>query len=57
MNKIKNLVLKKCCICKIPITSLLESNNPAPLGNKKEDRCCNRCNSNFVIPIRLSLTK
>ena len=39
-----------CCICGEPIEGY--GNNPRPY--KHEGRCCNACNSKFVIPARLA---
>ncbi len=37
-----------CCICKLPIDGF--GNNPAPF---KGNRCCDKCNQNYVIPLRI----
>ena len=39
-----------CCICGEPIEGY--GNNPSPY--KHEGRCCDACNSKFVIPARLA---
>lgn len=43
-----------CCFC----GKLCENewgNNPYPVSKKVEDRCCNSCNKNIVIPERIQL--
>jgi len=46
-----------CCVCGNTYTHW--GNNPWPLKNKKgedfgeNDRCCNECNANIVIPARI----
>lgn len=42
-----------CCICGRRFTGL--GNNPAPVFN--EGRCCDKCNDNVVIPVRLHIDK
>lgn len=49
----------RCCICSKIIKSI-ESNNPWPVRNysfigEKENRCCNSCNNDIVIPLRIGL--
>lgn len=39
-----------CCICGEPIEGY--GNNPSPY--KHEGKCCDACNSKFVIPARLA---
>lgn len=39
----------KCCICGKEIEGY--GNNPSPI--KEEGRCCNKCNSDYVIPERI----
>lgn len=39
----------KCCICGKEIEGY--GNNPVPV--KAEGRCCDECNSNYVIPERI----
>ena len=41
----------KCCICKNEIDGF--GNNPQPY--KKRGRCCDDCNSYYVIPYRILL--
>lgn len=41
----------KCCFCGETITNF--GNNPAPACTIPGARCCDDCNSNVVIPIRL----
>lgn len=43
--------LYKCCIC--GITDHGYGNNPDPI--KKKGRCCDECNADQVIPVRLGL--
>lgn len=40
-----------CCICGKPLKNKF-GNNPEPF--KKSGRCCDKCNTEFVIPARLS---
>lgn len=40
-----------CCICKKEING--SGNNPWPLKYKDNERCCDMCNSELVIPLRL----
>lgn len=42
-----------CCICEKQFFGY--GNDPWPVSKKPEDRCCNDCNSNYVIPARLEL--
>jgi hypothetical protein len=44
-----------CCLCGEDIISVLDSNNPWPLSEDEEDRCCGDCNNSKVIPARLKL--
>ncbi len=49
-NQIKeNEKEKKCCICGIAFTGW--GNNPWPV--KKDGRCCDSCNNQYVIPARI----
>lgn len=41
----------ECCICKRLIKGF--GNNPWPLKYKNEERCCDMCNIEVVIPLRL----
>ena len=41
----------KCCLCGGDYDHW--GNNPDPLSNLKGDRCCDKCNSDLVIPTRL----
>ena len=44
----------KCCLCGMPIEGW--GNNPAPI--RERGRCCDDCNSNIIIPLRiLALTR
>lgn len=40
-----------CCLCGTTFTGW--GNNPDPLGDHEDDRCCDDCNANKVIPARL----
>ena len=40
-----------CCICGETFTGW--GNNPWPVCNGEEDRCCDACNEEKVIPARL----
>lgn len=44
-----------CCICGKEFEGY--GNNPWPIGwdvYSEEDRCCNECNTNIVIPARIA---
>lgn len=41
----------KCAICGREINGF--GNNPWPIRTAEEARCCDGCNSEFVIPIRI----
>jgi len=44
----------KCCICGAKMDDKY-GNNPWPIKvESKEDRCCNKCNWNVVIPARVN---
>lgn len=44
----------ECCICgKVVINSY--GNNPWPVNNEANTRCCDDCNSTHVIPARLQM--
>jgi len=47
----------KCCLCGEDIavtpTGWRYGNNPQPLTDNDEDRCCDLCNSTKVIPKRI----
>jgi|OM-RGC.v1.036524910 uncharacterized membrane protein len=56
MNYEKNTeeVKNTCCICGNEFEGY--GNNPRPLSVKTEDDvCCNRCNVEVVLPMRLKL--
>ena len=42
----------KCCICGSEFVGY--GNNPWPVSENEEDRCCDICNSTHVIPARLA---
>lgn len=45
-----------CCICGKEFEGY--GNNPWPIGNdvySEEDRCCDKCNLDYVIPARIAL--
>ena len=46
-----------CCLCneeiKPEISGWQYGHNPAPLGETEDDRCCDSCNYQEVIPARL----
>jgi hypothetical protein len=50
---IKESKIKTCCLCGEPYDGY--GNNPWP--KKDEGRCCNACNTKFVIPARLEQLK
>ena len=41
----------RCCICFKEFKGI--GNNPDPISEKEDDRCCDGCNTNNVIPARL----
>lgn len=41
----------KCCICGKEIVGW--GNNPYPASKKVGDRCCDKCNTEIVIPMRI----
>lgn len=45
--------LTSCCLCGQMFMGL--GNNPWPLSDKEDDRCCNACNEVRVIPARLEM--
>ena len=49
MNKEKNPV---CCICGKECENKW-GNNPYPVVNEEEARCCNECNEKVVVPARI----
>jgi len=52
MKQTKHLK-EKCCICKAPLISVYNANNPAPINDDEGAYCCNSCNNQFVIPLRI----
>lgn len=42
-----------CCFCGNSVG--VWGNNPAPLTTKTDTKCCDDCNSLYVIPARLGL--
>lgn len=42
-----------CCICGNVFTGF--GNNPWPIAEREDARCCDTCNSTVVIPARLDL--
>ncbi len=44
----------KCAICGNEINNEF-GNNPWPVRTNEEDRCCDECNTSFVIPYRIML--
>ena len=44
--------LKKCCICGKEFVGW--GNNPYPVNKDEDARCCDDCNSAFVIPARIA---
>ena len=43
----------KCCICGCQFSG--DGNNPVPVKHNDGEVCCDKCNTNIVIPIRLFL--
>lgn len=41
----------KCCLCGAEIFDY--GNNPWPLNQNEDDRCCDICNEVYVIPARI----
>ena len=41
-----------CCLCGKEYSHF--GNNPWPLTDKEDDRCCDECNDTKVIPARIS---
>jgi len=41
----------KCCICKKEFEGY--GNNPEPINDDEEERCCDDCNGIYVIPARM----
>lgn len=41
----------KCCICGFKFEGF--GNNPWPVSNDPEDRCCDSCNCEKVVPERI----
>jgi hypothetical protein len=50
-SKFKILNDYKCCLCGETFTGY--GNNPFPLSENPEDRCCDTCNILKVIPARI----
>lgn len=48
-----NRATRKCCICGHYIIG--EGNSPAPVEHHDGDVCCDECNANVVVPLRLFL--
>ncbi len=46
----------KCAICGNEINNEF-GNNPWPVRTNEEDRCCDECNTSFVIPYRIMLMR
>ena len=42
---------RTCCLCGDTFIGL--GNNPNPLGNDDDDRCCTDCNNTKVFPTRI----
>jgi len=42
---------QKCCLCEEEMDDM--GNNPEPLMDGPEDRCCDYCNRTKVVPARL----
>ena len=45
----------KCCICGKEFVGW--GNNPYPVNNDPDARCCDDCNMNSVIPARIAVLK
>jgi len=43
---------ESCCLCKATLGRF--GNNPAPLGEREGDQCCDTCNATRVVPARLA---
>lgn len=46
--------MSKCCICGCPLSEF--GNNPWPVSDNENDRCCDACNVKVVIPKRIELS-
>lgn len=46
-------MIKDCCFCGKPIEGF--GNNPTPVSDNPEDRCCDECNIAVVVPARLKM--
>lgn len=44
--------IKVCCICHCEFTGW--GNNPWPVNDEEDARCCDACNEAFVVPARIS---
>ena len=44
----------KCCICGEYFTGW--GNNPWPISDKEEDRCCDMCDTTKVLPARIAMS-
>ena len=49
MEKLDNVYV--CCICGKTFNGY--GNNPYPVSKNENDRCCDKCNLDTVIPARL----
>lgn len=41
----------KCCICGKSFYG--NGNNAYPLMRNRENKCCNECNNDYIIPLRM----
>lgn len=43
--------MKTCSICQSEFAEF--GNNPAPFPSDNDERCCDDCNTRFVVPVRM----
>lgn len=43
----------KCCLCGCDIEGY--GNNPWPLNNDEDARCCDKCNADKILPARMAI--
>ena len=41
----------RCCVCGQRFVGF--GNNPRPIPHKADERCCDDCNSRYVVPLRI----
>lgn len=53
MKKARDLKGYKCCVCGAKILDY--GNNPYPVVDDEDARCCDQCNMEYVIPARIAM--